>query len=65
MEEDPVFNGRDQCFGIGLGVGIVLGVLLGTAIASLLNEDAAKAVRSMAGRVRRRKDAIRFEALLQ
>jgi hypothetical protein len=65
VEEDPVFNGRDQGFGIGLGVGVVLGFLLGTAIASLLNEDAAEVVRSMAGRVRRRSDGIRFEALLQ
>ncbi len=60
-----MFNGRDQWFGIGLGVGVVLGFLLGTAIASLVHEDAAEAVRSMAGRVRRRKDGIRFEALLQ
>ncbi|HEX2923521.1 MAG TPA: hypothetical protein VHS28_05785 [Chloroflexota bacterium] len=60
-----MFNRRDQWFGIGLGVGVVLGFLLGTAFASLISEDAAEAMRSVAGRVRRRRDGIHFEALLQ
>jgi hypothetical protein len=58
-------NGRDQLFGLGVGVGIVLGLFFGSVIVSRLGGDAAETVRLVAGKLLRRGDRVRFEALLQ
>ena len=57
--------GRRRFFGVGLGLGIVLGLLVGSVLVSLVGDEAAEAFRSVASRVLRRRDDIRFEALLQ
>lgn len=58
-------NGRDRFFGIGVVVGVVLGMLLGSILAARLGNEAAEIARSVAGRLFRRRQTVRFEALLQ
>ncbi len=58
-------NGRDQLFGFGLGLGIVLGLFLGSIVVARLGNEAAQALRSVADRLLRRTERVRFEALLQ
>ena len=65
MEKLTVNNGRDQLFGIGLGIGILLGLLLGSILAARLGSEASEAIRSIADRVLRRREQVRFELLLQ
>ncbi len=58
-------RGRRRFFGVGLGLGIFLGLLFGSILVSFVGDEAAEAFRSLASRLLRRRDDIRFEALLQ
>jgi hypothetical protein len=58
-------NGRDQLFGLGVGVGIILGLFFGSILVSRLGNEAAETVRLVTGKLLRRGDRVRFEALLQ
>jgi hypothetical protein len=60
-----VSSGRRRFFGVGLGLGIVLGLLFGSILIALVGDEAAEVFRSVASRLLRRRDDIRFEALLQ
>ena len=57
-----MINRRSPRFGIGLGVGIALGFILGSILAARLGDDA---VRSLADKMFRRREHVRFEVLLQ
>ncbi len=58
-------RGRRRFFGAGLGLGIVLGLFFGSVLVAFVGDEAAEAFRALASRVLRRRDDIRFEALLQ
>lgn len=58
-------RGRRRFFGVGLGLGIVLGLVFGSVLVASVGDEAADAFRSVASRLLRRRDDIRFEALLQ
>ncbi|MHB0869901.1 MAG: hypothetical protein ACYC66_07870 [Chloroflexota bacterium] len=56
---------RSPLFGAGLGIGIALGFLLGSILAARMGNEATEAIRSVADRMLRRGERVRFEALLQ
>ena len=58
-------TGRRRFFGAGLGLGVLLGLLVGSMIVARVGDEAAEAFRAVTDRMLRRKDDIRFEALLQ
>ncbi len=60
-----VATGRRRFFGVGLGLGIVLGLLVGSVLMARIGDEAAEVFRLLADRMLRRRDDIRFEALLQ
>ena len=65
LESLSVNRRGGQLFGVGLGIGILVGLILGSILAALLGDEAAEAFRSVADRVARRRENVRFEALLQ
>ncbi|HEX9016167.1 MAG TPA: hypothetical protein VF960_09255 [Chloroflexota bacterium] len=60
-----MITGRRRFFGAGLGLGVFLGVLVGSVLVAWIGDEAAEAFRTLADRMLRRRDDVRFEALLQ
>ena len=58
-------NRRSPLFGLGLGIGIAVGFIVGSIVAARMGDEATEVVRSVADRMLRRREKIRFEALLQ
>lgn len=58
-------NRRSPLFGLGLGIGIAVGFIVGSIVAARMGDEATEVVRSVTDRMLRRREKIRFEALLQ
>ncbi len=48
-----------------MGIGIAVGFLVGSIVAARMGSEATEAVRAVADKMLRRKQRVRFEALLQ
>ena len=59
-------NEQDRvALGAGFGIGVILGLLIGAVLVVRLGNEAAETVKTVADRVVRRREGVRFEAMLQ